>query len=172
MAGLAKVTHGKEDILMKLKYTKFQKSLEIITGLFLAFMIIILFANWSSMSESIPIHYNAAGEIDRWGKKISVIILPFIGLFLYALISIVSQFPEAWNIPTKLTVENRLQAYHYTKTLLLITKMEMVIAFAYITYRMLYSQSLGKWFLPVFLFSLFVSIIYYTIKIIRVNKKQ
>ena len=39
---------------------------------------------YPELPERIPIHFNAAGEVDGWGKKGMIWTLPLIGLFTAA----------------------------------------------------------------------------------------
>lgn len=39
---------------------------------------IYLFSIWGSLPEEVPIHWNAAGEVDGYGSKSSLLLLPFL----------------------------------------------------------------------------------------------
>lgn len=41
--------------------------------------LVYLFINWSVLPEKVPAYYNALGEVDRWGSKGEILILPIIG---------------------------------------------------------------------------------------------
>jgi len=77
---------------MKLKYTKLQLALEIIGLLFLVGMIVFIYTQWDQIPQQVPMHYNALGEIDRWGSKYQTLILPAIGILLYTFMTVVSFF--------------------------------------------------------------------------------
>lgn len=42
---------------------------------------------WGELPDEVPAHYNASGEVDRWGSKYELFILPGIGLFILLLCS-------------------------------------------------------------------------------------
>lgn len=128
---------------------------------------VYLIVSWGKLPDKIPGHYNAAGVADHWGDKNEILILPIISVVLYALLTIVSFFPSVWNTPVKITEENREFVYLNLKTMLILIKMEIIIAFAYITYCNIKIQSLGTWFLPVELIMVFGTVIYYIIKVSR-----
>lgn len=90
---------------MKLKYTKMQTVFEIIGALLLAGMFAYVFLEWGRLPEKIPVHFNAAGEINRWGDKSEIFILPGVGMALYLLITLISHFPSSWNVPVESTEE-------------------------------------------------------------------
>lgn len=44
---------------------------------------------WGRIPKQIPGHYNAAGEIDRWGSKWELFLLPVFSVILYLLLTAV-----------------------------------------------------------------------------------
>lgn len=152
---------------MRLKYSIFQTILEIAAFISLLALWIYIFTSWDSLPDKIPAHYNVAGAVDRWGNKNGILLLPILGAALYILISIVSIFPTLWNIPIKITEENKEFVYQNMKSLIIIMKFEIIICFAYITYCDINMQSLGIWFLPFFLIAIFGTIAYFTVKVRR-----
>lgn len=82
----------RENLTMKLKYTKLQLALEIIGLLFLVGMIVFIYTQWDQIPQQVPMHYNALGEIDSWGSKYQTLILPTISILLYIFMTVVSFF--------------------------------------------------------------------------------
>ena len=157
---------------MKVKYTKFQVALEIVGSLLLLGMIIFICIKWSQIPDLVPGHYNAMGEIDRWGSKIEIIILPLISIFIYAIITGFSFFPETWNIPVKISNFNKEAIYKCTRSLLIFMKVEVVGLFFYLTYHTVTLQPLSAYFLPVQLLVIFSTLIYFTVLILKAEKKK
>lgn len=154
---------------MKLKYTKFQRIIELITIIILFLIWIYLIQSWDKLPNKIPGHYNGAGIVDRWGNKNEILAIPIISVVFYLLLTIVSFFPSIWNVPVKVSEENRKYVYLNLKTMLILMKMEVIIIFSYILYSDIKTQSLGTWFLPLMLIMVFGTIIYYIIKISKNN---
>lgn len=156
---------------MKLKYTKFQKAIELITLIFLFTIWGYLILSWDKLPNKIPGHYNGSGVVDRFGSKNEILITPIVSFVLYTVLTIVAFFPSIWNVPNnvpnKVTEENREFTYLHLKTMLILVKMEMVITFSYMTYCSIRIQALGAWFLPLELIIIFGTIVYYVIKICR-----
>ena len=152
---------------MKLKYTKFQKIIEMITIILLFLVCAYLIVSWDTLPSKIPAHYNASGIVDRLGNKNEILMIPIISFVLYGLLTIVSFFPTTWNVPVKITEENRQFVYLNLKTMLLLIKMYIIILFAYIMYSNIKTQSLGIWFLPLILIIIFGTVIYYITKVCR-----
>ncbi len=152
---------------MKLKHTKLQITVEFITVILLFLIWLYLILSWNTIPDKIPGHYNAQGVVDRWGNKNEILLIPIVSVALYILLTIVSFFPSAWNVPVKITDHNGEFTYTNLKTMLIILKMEVIATFAYISYCNIKIQSLGAWFLPLELTIIFVTITYYIIKVSR-----
>jgi uncharacterized membrane protein len=156
----------------KLKFTEFQKFLELLAVILLVILFGYLISNWSGLPARIPVHYNAGGTIDGWGSKNSLLVLPGICLLLYTLITVVSFFPKAWNVPVKLTDENRASVYTVTRSLLCVLKLVLLLTFTFIEISMVKMQPLGVWFIYLIIAGVFCSIAGFTIKIIKVSKPK
>jgi uncharacterized membrane protein len=154
---------------MKLKYTKFQKIIELITVILLFSIVIYLIASWDNLPNKIPGHYNGAGIVDRWGSKNELLITPIISIVLYTLLTTVSLFPAIWNVPVKTTEKNKKDVYLNTKSMLILVKMEIIIVFSYIVYSDINTQYLGTWFIPIFIIILLGTIIYYITKVCKIK---
>lgn len=152
---------------MKLKYTSFQKVLELITIIVLIGIWTYLIMSWKSLPDKIPAHYNGAAVVDRWGNKSEILLMPILSSALYILITVLCFFPSIWNVPVTITEENREFVYINLKTMAILIKMEMIIAFTYITYYEIKAQPLEILFLPLFLIIITVTLVYYIIKVCK-----
>ena len=65
--------------------------------LVLAGISLFLAARWQALPSRVPMHYNAFGEIDRWGSKTSLAALLGVAWVLYGLLSVIGRFPALWN---------------------------------------------------------------------------
>ena len=157
---------------MKLKYTKFQIVLETIGLILIVGMIIFVYTQWDQIPQQVPMHYNAMGEIDSWGSKYEILFLPAISILLYVFITAVSFFPQIWNVPVRITDENKEAVYLSSKDLLIIMKVEILASFFYINYHTVTAQPLPIAFLPVFMIVIFGTIIFFVRRIIRLGKKK
>ena len=105
---------------MKIKNNKIDILVEVICLVMLVGVTIYLGINWSSLPDKIPAHYDFAGNIDRWGKKGELLIVPIMSWFLYVMITGVEQIPSIWNTGVKVTAENKYRVYRVLKYLSLI----------------------------------------------------
>ena len=81
---------------------------------FIAFgVVFVIWIGWiisvfSALPETIPMHFNAVGEVDGWGKRSMVWALPAIALFSVMMMLSVPYFNQKYiNYPVKITEENR-----------------------------------------------------------------
>lgn len=160
------------DMDKTIKFTTFQKRIELLSVIALCFLAIYLVSNWSSIPARIPVHYDASGLIDGWGSKYTLLTLPGICLGMYAVLTVVSFFPKAWNIPVKLTDENRLRVYTVTRSLLCMLKLMLILLFTAITISMVKLQEPGIFFFALLFGGVFAVIGGSIVKIIKVSKPQ
>lgn len=69
--------------------------------------IVFLIFMWDRIPDTVATHFNAAGEADAYGSKISLIIEPVMMVILFLILSLVERVPSLWNFPVKLTDENK-----------------------------------------------------------------
>ena len=67
-------------------------------GTIYLFWLVYLFIHFRSLPETIPVHFNALGEVDGWGSRATIWFLPGIGLFTTLLVLFVPQYTK--NITT------------------------------------------------------------------------
>ena len=154
---------------LKLKRSKYDILLEIVCLILLIGVLIYLFLNWNSIPEKIPGHYNAMGEIDRMGSKKELLVLPIISWLMYLGMTVLERFPQIWNTGVTVTEENKGRVYRVLKNMLSTMKLIVVAVFVYLTINSSRAISLSVWFLPVFITLMFGSIIFFSMKLVRVK---
>ena len=124
--------------------------------------------NFPKLPDTIPTHFNAAGQPDGYGNKSVFLMFPAISLLLYLLLSLISLIPHRFNYPVKITPQNALKQYTMGTRLIRYLKMSLILLFFDINYSIIRhinntSQGLGLWFLPVVLGFIFIPVIIYFI---------
>jgi uncharacterized membrane protein len=109
---------------------------------------------YSNLPETVPTHFNAAGEADDFGHKSSIFIIPGIGIALYLLLFILNKYPHKHNYMVNITEENALKNYRFSNRVLRFVNLFCVALMAYITFIIVKSSegqefAIGQWFLPV-----------------------
>ncbi|MDR1159852.1 MAG: DUF1648 domain-containing protein [Syntrophomonadaceae bacterium] len=152
---------------MKVKNRKFDIVINIICLLLLLGITVYLAVNWNNIPGKVPGHYNAMGEIDRWGNKNELLIMTVIAWIIYFLMTILEGFPRIWNTGVAVTEENKERVYRILKSVLSATKLLVVATFAYLTIISSLFKELPSWFLPVFLFIILGSMIWLIVKLFK-----
>lgn len=160
--------------ILKIKKTKSEWVWDILGGGIFVCAVIFLLISWNSLPDQVPGHYNGVGEVDRWGSKYEMIILPIVGLLLWAMMNILERFPHVHNYPDRLNETNVEAFYINSRKLLNAVKNVCVLAFSYILVQSIRvalgeTQSLGLWFLPIMLIVLAAIIIRGIIKSSRIR---
>jgi uncharacterized membrane protein len=126
--------YGRDSVrpALKLKYTPPEKLLEVLALGGLLYAAGLLFTKWDQLPLRIPKHFGISGEPDGWGDKSNLLVLLLVGAGLYALLTLLSFFPQWGNYPWEITEENAPRQYRITRSMLCWLKMELVWLFAYI----------------------------------------
>ena len=75
-----------------------------IGGLFYGFYLVI--SNYAGLPETIPIHFNAKGVADGFGKKGMIWLLPSLTLIMVPGMLLLRRWPWISNVPLEITEEN------------------------------------------------------------------
>lgn len=137
----------------------------IVSLLCLVGVVIFLLLMWSRIPDQIPAHYNAAGEVNRWGSKSELIVLPIVSWVLYGLITLMERYPQVWNTGVRVTEENRNRVYRILKNLIAVIKMLVLLVFAFLTVNSALCWNLPIWFLGVFLLLVFGSVAFFLVQL-------
>ena len=98
--------------------TLWQRILGILSPVVLLGSIAFILIRFPSLPEQIPTHYNMAGEIDGYGGRFSLLLMPLIGLVMDASLVLVGRFPKSWNTGVRITLYNRVRVYRLLRDLL------------------------------------------------------
>lgn len=154
---------------MKLKNDKIDWIIEVICLILLVGVTAYLICNWGSIPDKIPAHYDWEGNIDRWGNKTELIILPIMSWFLYLLITGLQQVPLVWNTGVKITEKNEERVYRTLKYLLETLKLIVVADLTYLTINSLMGKSLSGWFTMIVLVAVFGDLIFWIVRLYQVK---
>ena len=110
--------------------TRYQRIAGILAPLILLGTIVYILIIWQKLPEQIPTHYNFAGEIDGYGGRGSLLLMPVIGLVTDLTVAICGRFPKSWNTGVRVTVLNRVRVYRLVRDLMADLRLSMAVAFA------------------------------------------
>lgn len=126
---------------IKLKLTTIDKILEIPGWTSILAIWILTITNYTNLPETIPMHYNGAGQADGFGGKGNILTLPIIATILFVGLTILKQFPYVFNYPTNITSDNALRQYANATRLIRYLKLILVIIFGLIAFKTIQMQT-------------------------------
>ena len=150
---------------IKLQLTLSDKIIEVTSYVALfAFWLMNIFS-FSTLPENIPTHYNGMGEVDSYGPKTTIFLLPVLGTVLFTFLTYIIKKPETFNYTVEITEENALEQYTNSTKLIRFMKLALIILFIVIDYKTIEtardnSDGLGKWFLPFTIALIFIPVLF------------
>jgi len=158
-------THPK----IKIELTGLDKLLEAIIWILIIIHWVMVLYFYPKLPESIPIHFNAHGEVDGYGSPNTLFDLPIISTITIVGMSILCRFPHIFNFPMQITPENIERQYKNAIRLLRVLNLLIATLFVCITYEVIavatnkHFVEIG-WIMPVILVLIFVTLIVYFVK--------
>ena len=154
--------------------TTADKLVDILGWIILLALWALTITNYSSLPDTIPTHFNAAGEADGFGSKVTILSLPVIATLLFIGLTVLNRYPHSFNYPTAITQDNALRLYTLATRMLRYLKLVLVIVFGGIEFMTIQNATgkaagLGVWFLPLTLVLIFLPLIYFLIKSVQKN---
>ena len=123
---------------------------------------------WSKIPDEIPMHYNAAGVVDNWSDKSSLILLFFAVLMLMGVMSI-AVYVVRVNMESKHSKETEKSMMRIAYPIVVLMNLVVQIMFAYITFCSVTCRALGSMFLPLFLIATFAPLGYLVYKCAKIQ---
>ena len=114
---------------------------------------------WPQIPDQIPTHYNFAGEADGYGGKGSLIFMMVLAWFMFILITVLMRFPNTWNMPVKVTAENKARLYSITRAMLEVIKMLVSLLFAVMLINAAIATPMPRFILIALIAAMLLSII-------------
>ncbi|HIY63376.1 MAG TPA: DUF1648 domain-containing protein [Candidatus Mediterraneibacter stercoripullorum] len=155
---------------MKTKPSKTDRILEALGWIMLIGTLMYLIIGWSSFPDQIPAHYNAAGEIDRYGSKWEIVFIEAVMWLLYLGIGLLEKYPEIWNTGVKVTPANREKVYCTLRYFIKTLKLSTTLIFAFLVITSLQGSHLPGWFTPASLFLVFGGMAFWLIRLFLIRK--
>lgn len=111
--------------------TSFDHTLEAACVAALVLVFGLVGANYETLPDRIPMHFNFSGVPDGWGSRDSLWMLAGLAAGINALFLGVSFIkPWYWNIPVKVTPENAVAVYRVSRRMLTTLRFVFTLMFA------------------------------------------
>ena len=141
---------------LKIELTRIDYLIESIGLIGLVILVILPVYFYHELPIQIPKHFNLLGEVDAYGNRNIIWLLPAIGLFFYIGFTFLAKIPFAYNYPVKITEENAEKMYTLGAKTIRILKVTIILSFTFLNYKTItialnHSTEIGKFYLPVFL---------------------
>ncbi len=129
---------------------------------------------YSVLPESIPVHFNFKGEVDRYGSKTNLFILSIIATIIYLGLTFIPAKLAQFNFPNSTDKENRSAQINFARSIFMYLKIVILVIFLILSlFTCLVSlkmvKGLGLWFY-LLLMILFVPTIVIVIKAIKIKR--
>ena len=151
----------------RFRRTRLEWNLEFLTLVALIGGFVIVFLNWSSLPERIPIHFGFDGRPDRWvDSKLWILLLPCFNLAIYILFLFIGRRPYLFNYAWKVNEKNAPRQYRLAIAFTTVLKTELIVSFTYALWRSIQvargqAEGLGAFFLPIFLILIAATVVIY-----------
>lgn len=121
--------------------------------------------HYADLPEIIPRHFNARGEADGFGAKGGLVGLPITNTVLFAGMTLLNRFPQAFNYLEEITANNAERQYRAATRMIRYLKLCVAIVFFVITYGTVQTALQGDsplvgWILPLLGVSTFSLLLY------------
>lgn len=104
---------------------------------------IYLFYSYDTLPDFIPMHYDIMGNIDRYGSKYELLILPFFQMIIFLLLQFVSKHPSYWNIPFQVAPKHQKQVEKYIEKMIQVLCLIVMIFFSIMLFCSLQFQPMN-----------------------------
>ncbi|MFQ5447690.1 MAG: DUF1648 domain-containing protein [Saprospiraceae bacterium] len=154
---------------IKLEFQSFDLILEGLALMGTIALVVLPLIHLHQLPDEIPTHFNASGTPDGYGSKMTLWLLPLIGIGQYVLLTFIARYPQSYNYPVKITGENAVRQYLIAVRMIRMLKAIIAVIFTFITYKMIATalgetEGLGSYFIVVFLVAVFGPIGYYFVR--------
>jgi len=123
----------------------------------------------------IPTHFDLAGRVNGWGGRWTLCLAPGMATAIYALMSLTSRFPQAFNYPARATPATRPRMQAISLDMIAWLKAELACLFFWIQYATIRSawegvNGLSPWFVPCVLVVVFGTIAWHFVALIKASR--
>lgn len=134
----------------------FGSAIEVFAVVGLLLHALLVLATWNLLPESIPVHFNFAGQPDAFGARSDLLLLLGLSVLFYVGLTWLARYPQKVNYPWKITEQKAPQQYALASGFMRVIKLQTVWLFAIIALQMIgisfgLASGLGYLFVPLVL---------------------
>jgi uncharacterized membrane protein len=142
--------------------------------LLVIFMFAMVAVHWQQFPDRVPTHFSFSGKPNGWRGKGLLLILPGIAAAIWLVMTLAQRYQRLINIP--FTVDrDSLEVQSVLRSMMIAGKTTMALLFAWLMQGMVRTalgraDGIGQGFLPLTLVLIFVPLIVYSVKLLRLRK--
>lgn len=106
----------------------------LVIALFAAALVYLLL-QWSQLPDRIPAHFGADGDVDRYGSRLELLLLPIIGVVMWVGMWILEKYPHTYNY-LNLRSDNVEIQYRYGVLFMNVIKNLSTLLFIFLIWQM------------------------------------
>lgn len=155
---------------IKIQLSDSEKFLAIAGWVAIVTVWLIPLALFHTLPDTIPLHFDSDGNINRYGSRLFVFTLPPVATFVFAILHIVGRRPYLLNYPVTITERNAPIQYALAVKALLILRFTMGIIFIFILLAIIFPEAnkiIVSWMLFLSIVLLIIPITYFQIKSLK-----
>lgn len=100
-------------------------------------LMMIAAAGLIRLPEAVPVHFDIAGNPDRWGRPLELLLVPGVGLLLFAFLSVLAGRARAFNYPVAITPQNAARQLTLARRMILAMRAVLVWVFVFLLLGMI-----------------------------------
>lgn len=152
---------------MKTETSTFQRIMELIGITIILVLIFHVITSYTSLPDKIPGHFNAQGEITRYGSKAEILIMPIFGILMYIGLTLIQINPKVWSVSSREDVE--IKVYHNLKSMIISLKVQLIGFFLYIAYNQIKGTNLSIDATIIFISIVLMTLVFFITRAYRKN---
>ena len=137
--------------------------LEWVTFGIFAVTAVFIILRWKSLPPIMAFHFNAAGEVDRYGRRITALIPAFLQLCLWIAVSLAVRFPSEWAVPVRVKKENLAFVRATLRLFALAMRFVLTCLLGWIEFSLIYFHPIGGIFTLVSLVIIIATIVVFAV---------
>ncbi len=91
--------------ILILEKSRIDKTIDVLILITFVAMWMLTILSFNNLPEIIPVHYNLKGEVDNYGSKLTIWLLPVISTLIIAFMRFINKFPHNFNYMVKITAD-------------------------------------------------------------------
>lgn len=125
--------------------------------------------SWPGLPDKIPMHFDFAGNPNRWGPRLELLIPLAISALLFVGLSILARYPHIYNYTVEITAENAPQQYRLAVRMIRTISLLIQAIFGGVIWVILRAAKglppPHPWLVPLLVAMIFASLIVYLMRV-------